>query len=185
VTILLALFYASGAQAAVDARIAREPEAAESRFAGIDKDGEFLFRSNPAADVRPLFKDFPLNGSYEVQPVNLLWHADASFNYYEYCIDITNNNNCDSNWEYTSTSTGVLVSSLTVETIYYWQVRGVIQILGNYYYFYADDNSWWRFTTVPPEPGAFGKTAPADGAVVSVNPTISWEASSDAAGYQY
>ena len=91
-------------------------------------------------------KTLPPNGAtgQSITPT-LVWQASANASSYEYCIDTTNNNICDSNWVSNSTTSVTLMTGLGANLTYYWQVRainsgGVI---------YADTNNWASFTTAP------------------------------------
>jgi hypothetical protein len=74
----------------------------------------------------------------------LSWGASTDATGYEYCIDTSNNNGCDTSWISTGTSTSVATSGLLPLTTYFWQVRakGVSGIT------HADNSSWRSFTTV-------------------------------------
>ena len=84
----------------------------------------------------------------------LQWSASANAQAYRYCMDLTNNTTCESQWIYAADpATGLPVTSLTINGLsrgktYYWQVRaehasGVT---------YADDSStvFWSFTMANP-----------------------------------
>jgi hypothetical protein len=50
----------------------------------------------------------------------------------------------------------------------------------------SNGGSWWSFATVPPAPGSFGKTSPANGATdQQTGLALSWSGSSNASGYEY
>jgi hypothetical protein len=79
------------------------------------------------------------------QPANptLSWGASSNATSYEYCIDTSNNNACDTAWTSTAASTSAGLSGLTPATSYYWQVRannasGTTN---------ANGGNWWSFTT--------------------------------------
>jgi len=76
-----------------------------------------------------------------------------------------------------------VVNGLDDSTTYSWQVRAVNGNGSTE----ADGGSWWAFTTEGlPMPGAFSKTAPANGATGQpTNPTLSWGTSTDATSYEY
>jgi hypothetical protein len=105
------------------------------------------FASTPPGDFN---KSAPANGATG-QPANptLSWGASSNATSYEYCIDTSNNNACDTTWTSTAASTSVGLSSLTPATIYYWQVRannasGTTN---------ANGGTWWTFTTATSPPG--------------------------------
>ncbi len=114
--------------------------------------------------------------------VTLTWGASSNVVNYQYCIDTSNNNTCNATWINTGTTPSVALTGLAAAT-YYWQVRATNGAGTTY----ADGSStaWWSFKVVP-LPGAFNKTSPANGATnQSVNPTLSWGASSNVVNYQY
>jgi hypothetical protein len=128
-------------------------------------------------------KSTPAHGATD-QPANptLSWGASSKATSYEYCIDTSNNNACNTTWISTGTSTSVALSGLTPGTRY-WQVRakngsGTTN---------ANGGTWWSFTTTTlPVPGAFNKSSPPDGATSQpANPTLSWGASSKVTSYEY
>ena len=128
-------------------------------------------------------KTLPANGATS-QPLNptLSWGASSGATSYEYCYDITNDNAC-SGWTNNGTATSVGLSGLFASTTYYWHVRAV-NSFGT-----TDANgsstAFWSFTTGIP-PAAFNRSLPANGATSQpLNPTLSWEASSDASSYEY
>lgn len=101
--------------------------------------------SNGGASIPPsaLTKTSPANAA-TAQPVSptLSWGTSNGATSYEYCVDTTNNNSCDTTWTSTS-STSVTVGGLNSGMTYFWQVRarnsnGTID---------ADVGAWWTFTT--------------------------------------
>jgi thermitase len=121
------------------------------------------------------------------RPINnltLSWSSSVGATSYKYCYDTTDNNTCDgNNWTspVNATDTSVTISGLNYDTTYYWNVRAA-NVIGAVL---SDDNTWHSFTTGH-KPGAFNKTAPANQATsVSINPTLSWTTSLDAASYEY
>jgi len=77
--------------------------------------------------------------------VTLSWGVAANAESYEYCIDTTNDNACSS-WTDVGPDTSVVVSGLTYQTKYYWQVRAWNGIAGPVYANGAA-TSYWNFTT--------------------------------------
>jgi hypothetical protein len=151
-----------------------------------------------AADTPPgaFNKSSPANAAVG-QPANptLSWGASSGATSYEYCIDDSSNNTCNTSWISTSTSTSVPLSGLALGN-HSWQVRAN-NALGTTE---ANGGTWWSFTVVSasarvylplvikpfPPPGAFNKSAPANGATGQpANPTLSWGASSGATSYEY
>lgn len=111
----------------------------------------------------------------------LIWTSSNNFTNYEYCIDVTDDSNCDGAWISTGTDTNIALSGLIRDTEYFWQVRA--NGLGGS--IYANTNTWWNFRTAP-LPAAFSKTLPGNDATnVSINPTLAWAASSHVTSYEY
>ena len=83
---------------------------------------------------------------------------------YEYCIDETNNQQCDSDDWITrgSTYSGDAEFALTAGHKYYWQVR----IQGEE--IYANGGTWWSFTV---KSGTFIKIAPTNGSTITLPTT--------------
>jgi hypothetical protein len=124
----------------------------------------------------------PANGASD-QPtsLSLSWGSSSDAVSYEYCYDTVNNNSCDGSWTDVGASTGAGLSGLTTGTSYFWQVRANNSEGSTE----ADSGSWWQFTTMP-LPGAFGKTAPANGAIDQpTDLSLSWGTSPDAVSYEY
>jgi hypothetical protein len=97
------------------------------------------------ATAPPSFgKITPVNGATgQLKSPVLTWAASIGAISYEYCIDTTNNNACDSgSWVSAGTSSTQTVS-LSAGTPYYWQVRA----LKGSAVTYADSGTWWSFTT--------------------------------------
>ena len=129
-------------------------------------------------------KSLPATGTTNA-PVSLTlsWGASSGATSYEYCFDTTNDNACTT-WVTNGTATSKLLSDLTPNTIYYWQVRA-INSTGTTY---ADGTAFWSFTTTIAGslPGAFLKTAPINGNInAQVSLTLSWGASSGVTSYEY
>jgi alpha-tubulin suppressor-like RCC1 family protein len=114
--------------------------------------------------------------------LTLIWQASSDAAIYEYCIDTTNDNACSGSWNSTGTDITANLTGLSKNTTYYWQVRAVNPVGTTY----ADSNTWWSFTTQVGLPGAFTKSSPANAATgADTSLTLTWEASSDAAIYEY
>ena len=122
--------------------------------------------------------------------VTLSWNAytGTDLDRYRYCIDKTNNSECDNSgdWTNTESSRSVTISGLEAGTKYYWQVQAV---LGDNTKVDANSGDWWAFTTrtqTTTPPGAFAKSLPASGATgQSLTPTLAWQASAGASSYEY
>jgi hypothetical protein len=128
-------------------------------------------------------KSAPVNGAAGVSTTpTLTWAASSGATGYEYCYDTTDDGAC-TNWISTGTSTSAS-PSLSASTTYFWQVRANN---GNgSTYANGSAAAYWSFTTAASLPGAFNKSAPANGAAgVSITPTLTWTASTGAAGYEY
>jgi hypothetical protein len=133
-------------------------------------------------------KSGPSNGATN-QSINptLSWGASSGVTTYYYCYDTTNDNACSS-WSSNGSSTSKSLSGLNYSTTYYWHIRAT-NSGGTTYSNGNSSSAFWSFTTqsapVTP-PGAFNKSAPANGATnQSINPTLSWGASSGATTYYY
>lgn len=130
-------------------------------------------------------KASPANGaSNQATSLALSWGSSSGASSYEYCLDTTNNNACDTSWTSVGTATSANASGLANSTTYYWQARAV-NATGNTE---ANAGAWWSFSTqaAAPGPGAFNKTNPANGATgVGRRPTLRWTASSGATSYEY
>jgi hypothetical protein len=115
----------------------------------------------------------------------LSWGASSGVASYEYCVDTTNDGACGGSWTSTGSVPNAQPSGLAAGTTHFWQVRA----LNGGGTTYADNGTWWRFTTqstLPPIPGQFGKSAPTNGAPNQLaNLTLSWGQSSGALGYEF
>jgi len=128
-------------------------------------------------------KSSPVNGAIgQPTAATLSWSASTGATGYEYCIDTTDNNTCDTSWTSTGTTTSANPAGLFKDTQYFWQVRatnagGTTE---------ADNESWWRFRTMVDPPAAFSKSSPANGATgLSTASTLSWLVSTGATDYEY
>jgi hypothetical protein len=83
----------------------------------------------------------PGNGANAAVNPTLSWNASDYADSYEYCVDTSNNNVCDSFWISAGASANAGLSGLAKDTTYYWQVRAN-NIRGTTF---ADGNSWWSF----------------------------------------
>ena len=141
----LAILYAGDAPTVADADFSKTIPLASP---GVD----------PVFDLTPgsFLKDSPDDGETGVGLApTLSWDASSAPNY-EYCIDIeeVNNDECDTSWISTGSSTSAALSNLLYETTYYWQVRAVNSETA----VEANGGTWWSFTTADGiAPGAFTK----------------------------
>ena len=158
--------------------------------------GQGLISSLSFSPASPLAPDVP-NPFSKLSPANnatgqsitsltLQWNASSTPNVtYQYCLR-SNKADCPGpKWISAGANTNVIVSGLSPNTRYYWQVRAV-DTSGNTE---ADSNQWWQFTTLQNAslPGPFSKLTPLDAATNQpVNGVgLSWSASSLATSYQY
>jgi len=87
----------------------------------------------------------PANGATNQNTTLALWwdpSTDAAG--YEYCLDTSDNNACDTGWVSTGANLGVDLTGLAQNTTYYWQVRANNAIGTTE----ADNGVWWWFRTV-------------------------------------
>lgn len=142
-----------------------------------------------APDVpSPFGKLSPVNNAtgQSITNLTLQWNSSSSPNVtYQYCLR-TNKPECPGpKWISAGGNTNVIVSGLSPNTRYYWQVRAV-DATGSTE---ADGNQWWQFTTLanPNLPGSFTKLTPLD---ASLNQPVSgvglsWSLSNLATSYEY
>ena len=145
-------------------------------------DGGSFWTFTTAAAVPPgaFGKTAPTDGATN-EPVNttLSWGTSTGATSYEYCM--STNPSCTMFTD-NGAATSVFVPVLGHSQLYYWQVRAK-NASG---YTQANGGTFWSFTTIVAAPGAFNKLTPADLATgVSLNPTLSWGASTNATSYEY
>jgi uncharacterized protein YjiK len=142
-------------------------------------DGKMYEMTAPAT----FSKTDPLNGADDQSlSLTLAWTPSPGASEYQYCLDTTGDNAC-SDWVSTGTATSAAISGLSIDTTYYWHVRAVDDFGTTYAN--GADTTYWAFTTGGP-PGDFTKVAPTNGATDQpLNLTLSWEAASQATGYEY
>jgi len=155
---------------AVDVKVSTQDQSLTDSSADSSKPGVFG-KHNPA------------DGATGIDTtVTLKWGAGTKAASYEYCIDRSNNNHCNGSWINTGTDRTVELTGLTYNKTYYWEVRAV-NAAGKTY---ANDKTWWSFTTNVARPGVFSKSSTADKAKgLSIYTTLTWTASSHADKYQY
>lgn len=127
-------------------------------------------------------KSSPANGA-TLQPktnLTLSWGASAHATTYYYRYSTTSGGGT---WTSNGSSTSKVITGLTPKATYYWHVYAT-NSSGDITY--ANSNTQWSFTVIADPPVAFGKIAPADGAIKqSLKPTLNWEASTDTTHYEY
>jgi len=119
-------------------------------------------------------KTTPANGSTVTMPdlantYMLLQWTDALIDdtdRYQYCVDETNNNSCDSSWITKNAlySGGPGEFALVSGRTYYWQVKTRDTNV------YANGGTWWSFT-VKKTSYSFNKTTPVNGSTIAMPAT--------------
>ncbi len=98
-------------------------------------------------------KTSPANGGTGVGlSTTLSWGSSSSADYYQYCYDIINDNQCNRTWSGPINATSAGISNLGTNTTYYWQVRAV-NASGTTY---ANNQTWRSFTTTSTLPAGMG-----------------------------
>jgi endo-1,4-beta-xylanase len=84
------------------------------------------------------------NATDQTAALTLSWGPSTGATSYEYCLDTSNNNACDTAWVSTGASTSVAISGLLPFSTYSWQVRAknASEVT------HADQGAWRSFTTV-------------------------------------
>ncbi len=139
--------------------------------------------SNEAAGS--ISKKTPIDNSKNMKlPVTISWtaYSGTSLNRYRYCIDVTNDEDCDPDigWTNAWSSTSINVTSLPTGKTYYWQAQAV---LNDNTKVSADNGEYWTFSTV-----AFGKIKPVKASVNQpLKVTLTWQENpyTNPAGYKY
>ena len=91
-------------------------------------------------------KTSPAKGATnQVTNPTLRWNASSGATSYEYCIDTSNNNTCNSVWHSTGTARSKTLSGLAHGVKYYWQVRA--RNSAGYKYANGSSTAWWNFIT--------------------------------------
>jgi uncharacterized delta-60 repeat protein len=120
----------------------------------------------------------PGDGTSDV-PANatLSWETSTDATSYKYCLDMTDNDTCDSGtWVSTGTNTSVSLSNLLPSTTYYWQVRAKNQVDTT-----DATGGWWFFTRdgIP----AIPVTISPNGIIIDTQPAYVWNESNGAISY--
>jgi len=93
-------------------------------------------------------KTSPADGAtVQSTSLTLSWGTSTGATSYEYCYDTVNNDTC-SEWNDNGTSISKELSSLTPDTIYYWQVRAKNNI--GFTYSDGSESEHWSFSIEPP-----------------------------------
>ena len=101
----------------------------------------------------PFNKTSPANGGTGVGlSTTLSWGSSSSADYYQYCYDVINDNQCNRTWSAPLNATSAGIANLGTNTIYYWQVRAV-NAAGTTY---ANNQTWGSFTTISTLPAGMG-----------------------------
>lgn len=128
--------------------------------------GNVTARSAVVQSVVAFSKTTPANGATISMPYTtyqLLQWTDAQLpdtDRYQYCIDETNNNACDTTWITRNSlySGGPGEFPISAGHTYYWQVK--TRDAGTY----ANGGTWWSFTISTAS--SFNKTSPSNGVVI-------------------
>ena len=96
----------------------------------------------------PFDKTAPLSAAMSpLEGTILRWGTTTPVDEYEYCVDTTNNNLCDTEWISTGTNTLVEID-IPAEGKYFWQVRAVNGITTTY----ANGGAWWQIRAIQISP---------------------------------
>jgi hypothetical protein len=139
----------------------------------------------------PFSKTAPVSGATGLPTtVVLSWTAPATgtVDHYRYCYATTPGCVPTDTLQVISTTTSVTVTGLTPGATYYWQVRACADSACTVFTDANGSGGHWAFTvaSAPDAPGAFGKSAPANGASGQpTNPTLSWSPASGVNHYRY
>ena len=121
----------------------------------------------------------PVDGAPDVPADPILsWGTSEGAASYEYCLDRTNNNTCDSGtWVSTGLSTSASLSNLLPSVPYYWQVRARNAVDTT-----DGGAAWWSFTRngIP----AIPVTVSPSGTIFDTQPAFVWNGSNGASSYQ-
>jgi len=152
------------------------PSKAGNSFIPLNRTYAALAASVAGENYSTFSKIAPVSGMIgSVVAPTLAW-SNAGATGYEYCVDTSNNDTCNTAWVNATTNLSAVAAGLLNGTSYYWQARanGAIE---------ADGGNWWTFTT---QSGAFSKLTPVNAsAVAGVSTTITWAPSAGATAYWY
>lgn len=178
----------SGNYSLIDRTCSTDPLATGTYYARVNEYGDngTIPAYQIALTVQPCAGSFaklsPTNGATgQSTSLTLDWANSANATSYEYCYDTTDDAAC-SNWVSTGTTSQATISGLANGATYYWQVRANNQLGSTY----ADNGTWWNFSTSGNPPGVFDKVNPQNGAVdYATRPTLRWDSSLGASRYEY
>ncbi len=98
-------------------------------------------------------KSAPANGGAGIGLSTTLSWASSSFaDYYQYCYDLVNDNQCNRTWSAPINATSADIANLGTNTTYYWQVRAVNGGGSTS----ANNQTWGSFTTTSTLPAGLG-----------------------------
>ena len=150
-----------------------------------NSDNYWTFTTVRVEPPTPFGKSTPVSGTSGLIPPNLTltWEPSTNVNIYEYCYDDDPDGSCSSEWTST-TNTSVVISDLDFGKQYEWQVRAFRDENPNPTL--ANEGSWWTFSTVVAQPGAFNKSEPINTAIDRpIALTLTWSASTGVTSYEY
>lgn len=160
---------------------------------GYVVDWLYFWNGTPPEPPAEFSKTSPGNVSQNINPANLTFSWDSvnppPWKYY-FCVEPADGTSpCPQNvpdWERAQSTQGnIWPGQLNPGQTYRWQVQAWFGV-NDSRNTYANNGTWWSFTTAPGVPAAFSKISPADGAVnQSRTPTLSWGTNSGATGYEY
>jgi len=107
-------------------------------------------------------KTSPPNGATgQASSVALQWSSSSGADSYEYCVDTTDNNDCDNSWLSTNSATSSSFTARAHGATYYWQVRAT-NANGTTF---ADAGSWFSFANVLRPTDGFWLGSGSDGVI--------------------
>jgi hypothetical protein len=144
---------------------------------------DYFWKFSTGTTPRTFNKKTVANHATDVQKsITLTWGTSANAKHYEYCIDTTDNDACDTQWVSTGTSNKVTLTNLKHSTSYYWQVRAVNS--AGTVYANGSKSEFWKFKTG--YIAKFQTKYPASGATgVPTSVTLKWGPSTPYTTYEY
>ncbi len=145
---------------------------------GLTMNKDMAVTANLMASPGHFNKLSPGDGTPDVPASpTLSWETSTGATSYKYCLDMTDNDVCDSdNWISTGANTSVSLGNLLPSVTYYWQVRARNQVDTT-----DADGGWWSFTRngIPAVP----VTISPGGIIIDTRPSYVWNASNGATSY--